>query len=205
MKDTIIKETGNSRFLRSALPAGTSWEDALAMFIAGTFPIDLAGINKEGIETLGMALNKENLLNDDTETAIWGDAADRKPTEALMKIFKTLSAGVSEKAKIVTGTYTGTQTVSGTAYKSQTINLGFRPKAVIVSTTGASLETYTQYNAMALDGRPIKYDSSGPILEILDDGFKVGSQTRIYSESYYSYVHPILAEKSRVYTYIAIA
>lgn len=83
MKDTVIKETGNSRFLRSALPAGTSWEDALAMLIAGTFPIDLTGINKEGIDTLGTALSKATLLSDGTEIALFGDAADRTVDNAL--------------------------------------------------------------------------------------------------------------------------
>lgn len=86
MKDTVIKETGNSRFLRSALPEGTSWEDALAMLIAGTFPIDLAGINAEGIETLGTAFSRATMLDDPAERAIWGNAADRTPAEAIVQL-----------------------------------------------------------------------------------------------------------------------
>lgn len=31
MIDSVLKGTGNSRFLKSAVPAGTSWADALAM------------------------------------------------------------------------------------------------------------------------------------------------------------------------------
>ena len=66
MKDSILKGTGNSRFLKSAVPAGTSWSDALAMLQAGTFPIDFNGINTEGFQQLGTPLNKANLLKDAT-------------------------------------------------------------------------------------------------------------------------------------------
>ena len=64
MKDSILKGTGNSRFLKSAVPAGTSWADALAMLQAGTFPIDFNGINTEGFQQVGTPLNKANLLKD---------------------------------------------------------------------------------------------------------------------------------------------
>lgn len=66
MKDSILKGTGNSRFLKSAVPAGTSWADALAMLQAGTFPIDFNGINTEGFQQVGTPLNKANLLKDAT-------------------------------------------------------------------------------------------------------------------------------------------
>ena len=64
MIDSVLKGTGNSRFLKSAVPAGTSWADALAMLQAGTFPIDFNGINTEGFQQVGTPLNKANLLKD---------------------------------------------------------------------------------------------------------------------------------------------
>ena len=70
MKDSILKGTGNSRFLKSAVPAGTSWADALAMLQAGTFPIDFNGINAEGFQQVGTPLNKANLLKDATAAQI---------------------------------------------------------------------------------------------------------------------------------------
>lgn len=70
MKDSILKGTGNSRFLKSAVPAGTSWADALAMLQAGTFPIDFNGINTEGFQQVGTPLNKANLLKDATAAQI---------------------------------------------------------------------------------------------------------------------------------------
>lgn len=70
MIDSVLKGTGNSRFLKSAVPAGTSWADALAMLQAGTFPIDLNGINTEGFQHVGTPLNKANLLKDATAAQI---------------------------------------------------------------------------------------------------------------------------------------
>lgn len=65
MKDMKIKGTGNSRFLKSNIPAGTTIEQLVAMLNAGTFPFDFNGVNAEGIEEMGSALNKGNLLPDD--------------------------------------------------------------------------------------------------------------------------------------------
>lgn len=70
MIDSVLKGTGNSRFLKSAVPAGTSWADALAMLQAGTFPIDFNGINTEGFQQVGTPLNKANLLKDATANII---------------------------------------------------------------------------------------------------------------------------------------
>lgn len=70
MIDSVLKGTGNSRFMKSAVPAGTSWADALAMLQAGTFPIDFNGINTEGFQQVGTPLNKANLLKDATAAQI---------------------------------------------------------------------------------------------------------------------------------------
>lgn len=70
MIDSVLKGNGNSRFLKSAVPAGTSWADALAMLQAGTFPIDFNGINSEGFQQVGTPLNKANLLKDATAAQI---------------------------------------------------------------------------------------------------------------------------------------
>lgn len=70
MIDSVLNGTGNSRFLKSAVPAGTSWADALAMLQAGTFPIDFNGINTEGFRQVGTPLNKANLLKDATAAQI---------------------------------------------------------------------------------------------------------------------------------------
>ena len=78
MKDSISKNQGNSRYLKSNLLEGTSWDAALAMLRAGTFPIDLNGINADGWTQVGTALNKANLLTDATASAL--DLIDDDPT-----------------------------------------------------------------------------------------------------------------------------
>lgn len=80
MKDSILKGTGNSRFLKSAVPAGTSWADALAMLQAGTFPIDFNGINNAGFQQVGTPLNKANLLKDVTALTL-GLTGDAVPND----------------------------------------------------------------------------------------------------------------------------
>ncbi len=74
MIDGIINETGNSRYLRSVsnlLTLYPTYEDFAAALVAGTLPIDLAGINEAGWQQIGTDLRKLNLLNDSTATLIF--------------------------------------------------------------------------------------------------------------------------------------
>nr|WP_326184282.1 hypothetical protein [uncultured Oscillibacter sp.] len=69
MKDSVIKGTGNSRYLKSIadfLTQYPTYQDFAAALAAGTLPIDLNGINPEGFHQVGDALDKENLLQDET-------------------------------------------------------------------------------------------------------------------------------------------
>ena len=67
MQDAIMKGSGNSRYLktvREALSLYPTYEDFLQAMIAGTFPVDFNGINKDGWTQRGTPLNKANLLSD---------------------------------------------------------------------------------------------------------------------------------------------
>lgn len=77
MKDMIPKATGNSRLLRSSIPENTTHEQLVAMLRAGTFPVDFAGLNADGIATQGTPLNKSTLLRDETAAALWGGGGRR--------------------------------------------------------------------------------------------------------------------------------
>lgn len=66
MQDFVPLGTGNSRSLKSAVPAGTTWEQALAMLRNGTFPIDIGAVNEAGVSQKGTPLNKATLLKDAT-------------------------------------------------------------------------------------------------------------------------------------------
>ena len=80
MKDAILNGTGDSRYLKSKIPTGTTWEQALAMLNAGTFPVDLNGINSEGFQQLGTPLNKANLLKDAVVSKL-GLTGDKTPND----------------------------------------------------------------------------------------------------------------------------
>lgn len=82
MKDMVTNGTGNSRYLKTSLASGTTWESALAMLREGTFPIDLNGLNKGGITQLGSAYSKANVLPDDTCEALGLDPETAEPKDA---------------------------------------------------------------------------------------------------------------------------
>lgn len=73
MKNFVPLGTGNSRLMKSSIPAGTTWEQALAMLIAGTFPYDTGQLNAAGISQQGDPLNKNTLLKDATAQSYGGD------------------------------------------------------------------------------------------------------------------------------------
>lgn len=97
MKDFIPKGTGNSRWMKSSIPTGTTWEEALAMLRAGTFPFDLNGINSAGVAQMGMAMNTANLFSGETE-AKYPDGVDT-PNKAFDSLAPLL--GILHFEKIV--------------------------------------------------------------------------------------------------------
>lgn len=66
MKDLIVKGTGNSRTLKSSISQNATFAEFLSMLRSGTLPIDIGAINAGGVQQMGTALNKENLLTDET-------------------------------------------------------------------------------------------------------------------------------------------
>ena len=86
MQDGIIKGTGNSRFLKSVpdfLSQYPTYESFVAALAAGTLPVDFNGINETGWQQLGTALNKGNLLSDET-AAVYGLGSDAVPNDVFM-------------------------------------------------------------------------------------------------------------------------
>lgn len=104
MKDFVSKGQGDSRYLKSNLLEGTSWDAALALLRAGTFPIDLNGVNPDGYTQLGTALNKANLLTDATASAL--DLSGDDPT--VNDAFAAIAAGWTRRefaSYVGNGTY----------------------------------------------------------------------------------------------------
>ena len=93
MQDGIIAGNGNSRYLKTvaaALSLYPTYEDFITALIAGTFPIDLNGINEAGWSRQGTPLNKGTLLSDTTETKIWGSAGNHTVDQALGQILGSI-------------------------------------------------------------------------------------------------------------------
>ena len=135
MQDGIIKGTGNSRYLKSIsnfLTQYPTYQDFVAALVAGTLPIDLNGINETGWDQLGTALNKANLLSDETAAA-YGDLLQPKTPgnpvvdDALRAAAAVVSAGNCE---IEYGSYAGTGNYSS-AHKN-TLDFSGEPRFVIV-------------------------------------------------------------------------
>lgn len=95
MKDTILAGTGNSRYLKTSLSDTTTWAQALEMLRAGTFPIDLAGINMSGIVQLGTALTSDTLLKSAVITALNLDE-NATPSDAWEAVIALIAAKQDE-------------------------------------------------------------------------------------------------------------
>ena len=87
MQDFIPKGNGNSRSLKSSIPDGTTWEQAIEMLRNGTFPIDIGAANEVGVLQKGNPLNKSTLLKDETATLFKDLPENPVPDE----VFKILS------------------------------------------------------------------------------------------------------------------
>lgn len=103
MKDMVPKGTGNSRFLRSSVPEDITHEELVALLRAGTFPVDFAGLNPDGIDTQGSAYNKANVLPDEVCTSL-GIPTSSEPKDAFSKVgnvfkpYKLLEKIISSKS-----------------------------------------------------------------------------------------------------------
>ena len=144
MQDLIPRGTGNSRWMKSSIPTGTTWEEALAMLRAGTFPFDLNGINSAGVAQMGTLLNKASLFSGETEAKY--PAGIDTPDKAFMKLTEAAfvkdgsvvdMSGNVLGSKIATGSYWGTDKYGSSNANSLTFD--FAPKFVWIHTYKASL------------------------------------------------------------------
>ena len=118
MKDFVPKGTGNSRYLKSVSNFLTQYPDYNSFaqaLIAGTLPIDLNGINANGVQQQGTALNKANLLTDATATAL----------------------GLAQSDPTVNDAFNGVKALIPTA----TVTITTLPNASVTMTLGS--DTYT--------------------------------------------------------------
>lgn len=94
MKDGVIAETGNSRYLRTI--AGIkqlcpTYDSFLDLFVRGELPIDWAGKNPDGWAQQGTDLNKANLLTDAT-AALMDLGPEATPNEMFAELANEIVA-----------------------------------------------------------------------------------------------------------------
>ena len=90
MKDMIPLGTGNSRFLKSVenfKALYPTYDAFVAALVAGTLPVDFNGVNPDGVQQIGTALNKLNLLKDET-AAMYGLDNSAVPNDAFAELGK---------------------------------------------------------------------------------------------------------------------
>lgn len=127
MKDMVTNGTGNSRYLKTSLPQGTTWESALAMLREGTFPIDLNGLNNGGITQLGSAYSKANVLPDDVCALLGLNSITAEPKDAFGVVGNPAELWVWEKKNASTLAHIGyVASPSSTAYPTDGKSGGYR-------------------------------------------------------------------------------
>ena len=113
MTDGVIKNTGNSRYLKTvsnALTQYSTYAGFMRAMAAGTFPIDVSGINSAGWSVQGTKLNKASLLKDATAVS-FGKTSVAVPDDifkAIKGLFDTQETKINVKCGFDVGTYTGT-------------------------------------------------------------------------------------------------
>lgn len=86
MIDSVIMGTGNSRFMKSAIPQDITHSEMVELLRAGNFPFDLNGLHAPGWDILGTPLNKATLLPDSVCDVLGIDRVTSTVAEALLAI-----------------------------------------------------------------------------------------------------------------------
>lgn len=88
MKDMIPKGTGNSRFMKSNIPANITHDELVTLLRTGMFPYDIGSINPSGIAAQGTPLNKASFLRDETAAAFFGGGVADKTVDDVLQQLK---------------------------------------------------------------------------------------------------------------------
>lgn len=140
MENLVPLGTGNSRLMKSNIPASTTLAQLIQMWNNGTFPYDIGPLNSTGISQQGTPLNKATLLKDAT-AALYGLPNTAVPDDVLAKLANaafvengglTDVGGNSVGIQIATGSYVGTGTY-GESNPTE-IYCDFPPKFVVIVT-----------------------------------------------------------------------
>lgn len=117
MKDTVIKNNGRSRVIKAPSNMPSTYDEFRSKALEGKLYLDI-NVNADttgddaGIDVLGMAFSKANILTDNTATELGLSAESATPDSAL----KVLSAKSKRFATIVVGSSTSGYTANDVDY-----------------------------------------------------------------------------------------
>lgn len=185
MKDGVPKQTGNSRFLKSAISSNITFEQFRDMLRNGTLPIDINGINASGWAELGTPLNKASLMSGTVESQ-YGLSSTNVPSDVFVKIkslIDAVSSTANSKIQLVIGSYIGD--AQDEPPSERTISLGFKPKAVLVVKKGGYFSypsTYTDACSAALITESVSGSLDvNKVASIEQNGFRVYEYVMTYA------------------------
>ena len=199
MTELIIKNTGNSRTLKTVANAKTlypTYDKMLEAMINGTFPVDLDGLKAVGVQQNGTGWTKANVLKDAT-AALYGKTSSAVPDDIFAAIRPLITAASGDA---ISGTYTGNNEAR------RFIPLPFSPSAVLVLLSGRSIENSASgrnyyYGGLATKESPVITSNEKDVITVTEDGFNVYNLTYTVS-SYYHYVNTNSEDVK--YNYIAV-
>ena len=158
MENLVPLGTGNSRLMKSNIPASTTLAQLIQMLNNGTFPYDIGPLNSAGISQQGTPLNKATLFSDQTMAKYPSgiedpnDAFEKLANATLYQAYKQSITDINGNTlltlpatQIYTGSYTGTGTYGSS--NPNTLTFPFEPKLVIV--TGRT-NTTSDYQSMGI-------------------------------------------------------
>lgn len=149
MENLVPLGTGNSRLMKSNIPASTTLAQLIQMWNNGTFPYDIGPLNSAGISQQGTPLNKDTLLKDAT-AALYGLTNTAVPDDVLAKLAEAafVEDGVVTDIdgnivgpQIATGSYVGTGTYGQN--NPNTLTFDFKPSLVVIAPSSTDYEAQT--------------------------------------------------------------
>lgn len=146
MTNGEISNEMKSRLIRANLPA--TYEELVALAAGVGIPSDII-INEEGWLQLPTYLSKANLMDDVTEEAIWGDAADR-PVNAALKMLADIAYGRVATLHLTIKDTTGAAVPDVTVKLDSAAVVGTDPRTdengeITISTNGGQHTIYLIY------------------------------------------------------------
>jgi len=104
LKDGIVNGNGDSRYLKSAIPANITFAQFVQMLREGTLPIDFNGINSAGWEQIGTPLNKTNVLKDSTAEGLGLVVSDDPTPDMAFQKLKLKHDIIAHQGKLIIST-----------------------------------------------------------------------------------------------------